>query len=147
VQTPLPSELARRHDRAGRVDAAGAPPYPELVLATSRESLDTNGPVIRATVRALRRGYEATIDDPASAVTALTDAESSLKRATVSRQLDDVSPSFTAGARYFGELDPTRLAAWAAWEQRVGIVKHRPDVARAFDPATAAAGRTTDPDA
>jgi ABC-type nitrate/sulfonate/bicarbonate transport system substrate-binding protein len=147
VQTPLPSELARRRDRAGRVDAAGAPPYPELVLAASREALDTNGPVIRATVRALRRGYEATIDDPASAVTALTDAESSLERATVSRQLDAVSPSFTAGARFFGELDPGRLAAWAAWEQKVGIVKRRPDVARAFDPATAAAGRTTDPDA
>jgi putative hydroxymethylpyrimidine transport system substrate-binding protein len=117
------------------------------VLATSRESLDTNGPVIRATVRALRRGYEATIDDPASAVSALTDAETSLKRATVARQLDAVSPSFTAGARFFGELDPARLAAWAAWEQRVGIVKHRPDVARAFDPATAAAGRATDPNA
>lgn len=147
VQTPLPAELARRPDRARRIDVAAAPPYPELVLATARESLDTNGPVIRATVRALRRGYEATIEDPASAVTALTDAESSLKRATVSRQLDAISPSFMAGARYFGELDAKRLAAWAAWEQRVGIVTRRPDVARAFDPVTAAAGRSTDPDA
>jgi ABC-type nitrate/sulfonate/bicarbonate transport system substrate-binding protein len=133
--------------RIFRVDDYGAPTYPELVLATSRESLDTNGPVIRATVRALRRGYEATIDDPASATTALVDAEPSLKRDLVTRELSAVSASFTAGARRFGELDPRRLAAWAAWEQRSGIVRRRPDVARAFDPATAATGLSTDPNA
>jgi putative hydroxymethylpyrimidine transport system substrate-binding protein len=128
-----------------RVDRYGAPAYPELVLATSRESLDTNGPVIRATVRALRRGYEATIADPESAITALVDAESSLKRDLVARELDAVSPSFTAGARHFGELDPARLNAWAAWERRFGIVKRRPDVARAFDPATSRTGTAGDP--
>ena len=135
----------RPQARVFRVDRYAAPAYPELVLATSRESLDTNGPVIRATVRALRRGYEATIDDPASAVTALTDAESSLERDLVSRELDAVSPSFTAGARHFGELDPARLRAWAAWEQKFGIVNQRPDVARAFDPATSLTGLATDP--
>jgi ABC-type nitrate/sulfonate/bicarbonate transport system substrate-binding protein len=132
--------------RVFRVDDFHAPTYPELVLATSRESLETNGPVIRATVRALRRGYEATIDDPESATTALVDAEPSLKRGLVSRELGAVSASFTAGARRFGELDARRLAAWAAWEQRSGIVRRRPDVARAFDPATAATGLSTDPD-
>ena len=131
--------------RIFRVDEFGAPAYPELVLATSRESLDTNGPVIRAAIRALRRGYEATIDDPESAITALVDAEPSLQRALVARELDAVSPSFTAGARRFGELDPARLRAWAAWEQRFGIVKRRPDVARAFDPAISLTGTSSDP--
>jgi putative hydroxymethylpyrimidine transport system substrate-binding protein len=141
--------VALKAERPGarifRVDRYGAPAYPELVLATSRESLDTNGPVIRATVRALRRGYEATIDDPESAITALVDAESSLKRDLVARELDAVSPSFTAGARHFGELDPARLNAWAAWERRFGIVNRRPDVARAFDPATSRTGAGSDP--
>jgi putative hydroxymethylpyrimidine transport system substrate-binding protein len=131
--------------REFRVDDFGAPSYPELVLATSRESLETNGPVIRATVRALRRGYEAAIDDPASAVSALTDADATLKRPLVTRELDAVSPSFTAGARRFGELDPARLRAWAAWEQRFGIVARRPDVAAAFDPATSRTGEGVDP--
>jgi ABC-type nitrate/sulfonate/bicarbonate transport system substrate-binding protein len=128
-----------------RIDRFGAPPYPELVLATSRESLATNGPVIRAAVRALRRGYQATIEDPDSAVTALTDAVPALRRAVVARELDAVSPSFTAGSRFYGELDPARLATWAAWEQKAGIVAHRPNVARAFDPATAATGLSSDP--
>ncbi|WP_187369438.1 ABC transporter substrate-binding protein [Baekduia soli] len=131
--------------REFRVDDYGAPSYPELVLATSRETLDTDGPVVRATIRALRRGYEAAIDDPESAVTALTDAEPSLRRDLTARELDAVSPAFTAGARRFGELDPTRLAAWARWERRVGIVRRLPDVAAAFDPATSRTGEDTDP--
>ncbi|HMJ34741.1 MAG TPA: ABC transporter substrate-binding protein [Baekduia sp.] len=130
-----------------RVDQFGAPSYPELVLATSRETLDTNGPVVRATVRALRRGYEATINDPESAVSALTDAEPSLKRALTASELDAVSPSFTAGAAYFGELNPKRLAAWATWEQRFGIVAQKPDVSAAFSPETASTERDSDPNA
>jgi len=140
--------LAQRRPgtREFRVEDYGAPPYPELVLATSRESLETNGAVVRATVRALRRGYEAAIDDPASAVTALTDAAPGLKRDLVARELDAVSPSFMAGARHFGELDPAKLEAWATWEQRFGIVKARPDVAAMFDPATSVTGESVDPD-
>jgi putative hydroxymethylpyrimidine transport system substrate-binding protein len=135
----------RPKTREFRVEQYGAPPYPELVLATSRETLETDGPVVRATVRALRRGYEATINDPESAVSSLTDAEPALKRELTSEELDAVSPSFTAGAAYFGELDPKRLAAWAAWEQRFGIVKRRPDVAAAFSPETASTARDSDP--
>jgi putative hydroxymethylpyrimidine transport system substrate-binding protein len=129
------------------VDDYGAPSYPELVLATSRETLETNGAVVRAAVRALRRGYEATIDDPASAVSALTDAEPSLNRDLTARELDAVSPSFTAGATHYGELDPARLQAWATWEQRFGIVKRKPDVAAAFSSATSVTGVADDPGA
>jgi putative hydroxymethylpyrimidine transport system substrate-binding protein len=133
--------------RTFRVDEFGAPSYPELVLATSRSTLETEGPVVRATVRALRRGYEATINDPESAVSALTDAEPGLKRALTKAELDAVSPSFTAGAAYFGELNPQRLAAWATWEQRFGIVARKPDITTAFSPKTASTDRDSDPNA
>ena len=133
--------------REFRVQDYGAPPYPELVLVTSRETLETNAPVVRATIRALRRGYEATINDPESAVSALTDAEPSLKRVLTLEELDAVSPSFTAGASFYGELNPAMLAKWATWEQRFGIVKRKPDVAAMFDPATARTGLKDDPNA
>jgi ABC-type nitrate/sulfonate/bicarbonate transport system substrate-binding protein len=129
-----------------RVDDFGAPSYPELVLATSRETLETNGPVVRATVRALRRGYEATINDPESAVTALTDAEPDLDRTLTENELDAVSPSFTVGAAYYGQLKPKTLAAWATWEQRFGIVKKKPDISTLFSPKTADTDRDSDPD-
>jgi ABC-type nitrate/sulfonate/bicarbonate transport system substrate-binding protein len=143
--------VALRAKRPGvqefRVQDFGAPPYPELVLITSRETLETSAPVVRATVRALRRGYESAINDPESAVSALTDAEPTLKRVLTAEELDAVSPSFTAGSAFYGELNPKTLAAWAEWEQRFGIVKEKPDVARMFDPATARTGLKDDPDA
>jgi ABC-type nitrate/sulfonate/bicarbonate transport system substrate-binding protein len=133
--------------REFRVQDYGAPPYPELVLVTSREMLETNAPVVRATIRALRRGYEATINDPESAVSALTDAEPTLKRVLTLEELDAVSPSFTAGSNFYGELNPAVLARWAMWEQRFGIVERKPDVAAMFDPATARTGLKDDPNA
>jgi putative hydroxymethylpyrimidine transport system substrate-binding protein len=133
--------------REFKVDDFGAPSYPELVLATSRETLETEGPVIRATIRALRRGYEGAINDPESAVSALTDEEPTLDRALTARELDAVSPSFMAGADFYGELDPATLARWATWEQKFGIVKARPDVAKMFDTTIAKTGLKSDPNA
>ena len=137
----------RPNMREFRVDSFGAPSYPELVLAVTRETLDAKGPVVRATVRALRRGYESTIRDPAAAVTALTDAEPTLDRDLTATELDAVSPSFRAGADFYGQLQPDVLAKWATWEQRFGIVKRKPDVATMFDTSAARSGLAQDPDA
>jgi putative hydroxymethylpyrimidine transport system substrate-binding protein len=119
--------------RQFKVDDYGAPPYPELVLCVSRETLDEERDVVAATVRALRRGYEETINDPESAVEALVD-RAHVDRTATARELDAVSPAFTEGATRYGELDPKALAAWARWEARFGITKRPPDVARAFAP-------------
>ena len=119
--------------REFKVDDFGAPPYPELVLCVSRETLDDNRALVAATVRALRRGYEETINDPESAVEALVDL-AHVQRAPTEKELDAVSPAFTEGATRYGELDPRALAAWARWEARFGITKRPPDVARAFAP-------------
>jgi ABC-type nitrate/sulfonate/bicarbonate transport system substrate-binding protein len=137
--------VALKGFRQFRIDALNPPPYPELVVVTSRETLSTKGPVVRAAIRALRRGYEATINDPAAAVSALTDAAPAQQRNLAAAQLDAVSPSFTAGVTQFGALDARRLAQWARWEQRVGIVKRVPDVAGAFDVATSRTGLASDP--
>jgi ABC-type nitrate/sulfonate/bicarbonate transport system substrate-binding protein len=133
--------------REFRVQDFGAPSYPELVLVASRETLETSAPVVRATIRALRRGYEATINDPESAVSALTDAEPALKRVLTLEELDAISPSFTAGAEFYGQLNPATLAKWAAWEQRFGIVKEQPDVAAMFDTTVSRTGLKNDPNA
>jgi putative hydroxymethylpyrimidine transport system substrate-binding protein len=130
-----------------RVDDFGAPSYPELVLATSRETLESNAPVVRATIRALRRGYESTINDPESAVSALTDAEPTLDRKITEEELDAVSPSFTAGADFYGQLNPIVLAKWATWEQQFGIVKAKPDITKMFDTDVSKTGLKSDPNA
>jgi ABC-type nitrate/sulfonate/bicarbonate transport system substrate-binding protein len=116
-----------------KVDDYGAPPYPELVLCVTRQTLRDDRSLVADTVSALRRGYEEAIADPESATEALVDA-AHVDRATTERELDAVSPAFTEGVTRYGQLDPSELRAWAAWEARFGITKRPPDVARAFAP-------------
>ena len=129
--------IALRAERPGirqfKVDDFGAPPYPELVLGVTRETLEDNRALVTATVRALRRGYDETIIDPESAVSALVDA-AQVKREDAERELDAVSTAFTRGATRFGELNRAALGAWARWEARFGITQRPPDVDQAFAP-------------
>jgi ABC-type nitrate/sulfonate/bicarbonate transport system substrate-binding protein len=119
--------------REFRVDDYGAPAYPELVLAVTRQTLQDRASLVRATVAALARGYEEVLSDPENGVTALADAVTGADRAQIQAQLDEVSPSFTAGARGFGELNRPHLEQWARWEQRIGITRRAPEVGLAFD--------------
>jgi putative hydroxymethylpyrimidine transport system substrate-binding protein len=116
-----------------RVDAYGAPSYPELVLCTTRATLAERKPVIRATIRALQRGYMQAQAEPDSAVAAMTTRFRGLDRAALSAQLDAVGEAFTAGASAYGVLRPDVLRAWASWDVRFGILDRPPDLARAFD--------------
>ena len=104
--------------REFRVEQFGAPAYPELVLTVTRETLQDRASLVRASVAARARGYEEVVSDPENGGSARVDA---------------VSPSFTAGARGFGEHHRPRLQAWARWEQRFGITKRKPQVGLAFD--------------
>ena len=121
--------------REFRVDRYGAPSYPELVLTVTRKTLQDKKPLIRATIRALQRGYGVAQEDPESAVSAMLDAERGLDRADLAAQLDAVAPEFTAGAAEFGELRPAVLRAWSAWDAKFGILKAPIDVQLAFDTA------------
>ena len=59
---------------------------------------------MRATVSAIARGYEEVLADPENGVSALQQRVGGLDRALLARELDAVSPSFTAGPRGFGYL-------------------------------------------
>ncbi len=119
--------------REFRVEQFGAPAYPELVLTVTRETLQDRASLVRASVAALARGYEEVLSDPENGVSTLVAAVDGLDRDRIQRELDALSPSFTAGARGFGELDRPRLEAWARWERRFGITRRVPQVALAFD--------------
>jgi putative hydroxymethylpyrimidine transport system substrate-binding protein len=119
--------------REFRVDDFGAPGYPELVLCVTRATLEDRRSLVRATIRALQRGYADAQQDPESAVSTMLAREPGLDRASLSAQLDAVAPAFTAGADEFGQLRPATLRAWNRWDARFGILKHPIDVTRAFD--------------
>jgi putative hydroxymethylpyrimidine transport system substrate-binding protein len=129
--------VALRAKRPGirefRVDDYGAPTYPELVLCVTRQTLDEQAPLVRATIRALQRGYTQAQLEPDSAVEAVMDADPGSDRSALSAQLDAVAPAFTAGAAEYGQLRPAVLRRWAAWDRRFGILREKIDVSKAFD--------------
>lgn len=131
--------VALRSARPGthdfRVDQFGAPPYPELVLVTARETLRDEPALVNATVRALVRGYGVTVHDPASSLNDLASRVRGLDREQLETQLDVLIPALSPADGRIGGLDPQVLERWATWEARFGIVDEPPDVRRLFDPS------------
>jgi putative hydroxymethylpyrimidine transport system substrate-binding protein len=125
--------LRDRGFREFRVDDYGAPSYPELVLATTRSTLTERRDVVRATIRALQRGYGQAAREPDAAVAAMTTAVRGLQRDVVAAQLEAVGPAFSAGTTVYGVLRRDVLRAWADWDVRFGILSEPPDIRRAFD--------------
>lgn len=129
----------RRGAREFRVDAFGAPAYPELVLVATAEQLQDEPDLAQGLVFALRRGYEEALKDPELAVETLVRRNRGLERGAVLDELRAVQGALVGSARTYGELDPDRLAAWARWAEEFGIVDERPDVTAAFRPRIAGA--------
>ena len=117
-----------------RVDAYGAPSYPELVLAATRSTLTQQPGIAHAIVRTLVRGYGVTLTDPEGSAADLEQSVTGLDPTLVSAELSAEEPAFLAPDGNFGELTLSTLRAWAKWEARFGIVKRPPNVLQTFDP-------------
>jgi NitT/TauT family transport system substrate-binding protein/putative hydroxymethylpyrimidine transport system substrate-binding protein len=113
--------------REFRVDDYGAPAYPELVVAARAEALERDPEVLRRTIRALAQGTRAAVADPAAAERDIVRASGADAR-LVREQLEAVLPALSPPLR----LDRAVLAEWARWDERMGILRSRPDVARTF---------------
>ena len=115
--------------REFRVDDYGAPPYPEVVLITSRRTLDQRRDELQRALAAIEDGLRATLDDPDAAAQEIARAAETPDVELIRAQLDAVAPVFARGLR----LDRDVIDRWADFDARIGIVDHRPDVGRAFD--------------
>jgi putative hydroxymethylpyrimidine transport system substrate-binding protein len=113
--------------REFRVEDYGAPPYPEVLLVTSRRTLESRREAIEAALAAIGEGIAAVGADPEAAVAEIAaagGAEPELVRA----QLRAVAPLFEPPLR----LDRAVLERWARWDAEVGILRRPADVERAF---------------
>jgi len=117
--------------REFRVEDYGAPAYPEVVLVTARRTLQRERDRIRRTLLAIRDGVATVAADPRAAVAQIAREAQTTDRGLVSAQLRAVEPIFAPDLR----LPRAVLERWADFDARVGIVRRRPDVARAFDPS------------
>jgi len=113
--------------RIFKVDRFGAPPYPELVLTTSRKTLEEDPDLVDAVVAATRRGYAFTERDPGAALDDLLSANPSLERADQKAQLDVLLPILDPQP-----FDQRVLEEWAAWDLDHGLLEKPLDVEQAF---------------
>ena len=123
--------LKRKHVavREFRVEDYGAPAYPEVVLITARRTLERERDRLARTLQAIAEGERAVAADPQAAVAEIAREAQTDDKGLIAAQLDAVRPIFAPGLK----LDRAVLERWAAFDDRIGIVKGRPDVAKAFD--------------
>jgi putative hydroxymethylpyrimidine transport system substrate-binding protein len=122
-------ELRRRGVpvRIFKVNRYGAPPYPELILATSSRTLERQPGLVDGMVAATTRGYRFAADRPARALGDLLAAVPSLNRADQAAQLRALRPDLRPAP-----FDPAVLRAWAAWDLRHGLLARPLKVDEAF---------------
>jgi ABC-type nitrate/sulfonate/bicarbonate transport system substrate-binding protein len=113
--------------RIFKVNEYGAPPYPELILTTTRKTLDRDPDLVRSMVDATRRGYEFTVDNPAQGLGDLLAEVPSLDRADQKAQLQALLPDL-----HPLPFDTAVLREWAAWDLKHGLLERPLDVEAAF---------------
>ncbi len=113
--------------RVFKVDDYGAPPYPELVLATSRRLLAQDPELVDAMVEATRAGYAFAAAHPERALADLLAAEPSLDRADQAAQLRALGPDL-----HPRPFDPAVLREWATWDLEHNILSRPLSVAASF---------------
>lgn len=113
--------------RIFKVNRYGAPPYPELVLAASRKTIERDPGLVRSVVDATKRGYAFAVEDPATALSDLLAEVPTLDRADQKAQLDVLLPDLRPAP-----FDPAVLRAWASWDLEHGLLSRPLDVDAAF---------------
>jgi putative hydroxymethylpyrimidine transport system substrate-binding protein len=113
--------------RIFKVDRYGAPPYPELVLTTSRSTLDRKPELVQSMVAATTRGYELAVRNPGKALGDLLAEVPSLNRADQQAQLRALLPDL-----HPAPFDHPALNRWAAWDLEHGLLERPLDVSKAF---------------
>ncbi len=118
--------------REFRIDDYGAPRYPELVLASSADTLAEDPELLADALAGIAAGYELLDADPRGALDDLLAAVPGLGESEQRAQLEALLE-----ADAFGDplrLERGRLAAWARWGLERGILARPIDLDAAFPP-------------
>ncbi|MBS1678419.1 MAG: ABC transporter substrate-binding protein [Actinobacteria bacterium] len=118
--------------RVFKVDEFGAPPYPELVLTTTRKELEAEPELVEGMVEATRRGYAFTESHPQKALDDLLAADKGLERADQAAQLKVLLPALRPTP-----FNESVLREWSAWASSHGLLPEPLEVRSAFDLAGA----------
>jgi len=113
--------------RVFKVDRYGAPPYPELVLVSSRGTTEREPGLVRSMVDATRRGYGFAAAHPTQALGDLLAQVPSLERVDQAAQMRVLLPVL-----HPEPFDTDVLRTWAEWDLDHGLLEGPLDVEAAF---------------
>jgi len=113
--------------RIFKVDRYGAPPYPELVLTASQETVEREPGLVESMLAATSEGYEFVTAHPRRGLDDLLAEVPSLDRGDQAAQLRALLPDLKPAP-----FDPAVLREWAAWDLEHGLLKRPLDVDAAF---------------
>lgn len=117
-----------RQVREFKPDDYGAPPYPEVVLMTTRRVLDKRRGDVEKLLAALRDGARSVLRDPDPAVRQIAAAAGSADTGLIAAELAALGPIVDPALR----LQRSILVRWADFATRIGILERKPAVDRAF---------------
>ena len=124
-------QLQRKNPTYFTVDEAGIPPYNELVLVTSEDTLERKRGEIQSFLAALSRGTKLAQDDPATAAGFLARANRELDPKLL-REGTEKTPFEQPEGKPFGYQDPAAWDRFAEFMHSARILKNEPDAGAAF---------------
>jgi putative hydroxymethylpyrimidine transport system substrate-binding protein len=124
-------QLQKKNPTHFTVDEAGIPPYNELVLVTSEETLRQKRDAIRSFLGALSRGTRLAVRDPEAAAGFLIKANRELDPKLM-REGTAKTPFEGPNGRSFGYQDPAEWQRFADFMHTAKVLQNPPDARAAF---------------
>jgi putative hydroxymethylpyrimidine transport system substrate-binding protein len=115
-----------------KVDDWGVPPYYELIIVASEDTVARRADLIERFLRATRRGYDDAIADPAAAIAALQAASPDLDVPVEEAGIALLIPVWTADDVPFGTQTAARWDTYARWMADHDLIPADLDVAAAW---------------
>lgn len=102
--------------------------YYSPVIAANVEYAQSNPETIKAFLRAVKKGYEFSMDNPEEAAAILCEAVPELDAALVEQSQVYLAGQYQADAKSWGEIDGERWAAFFGWLNDNGLTEEPLDV-------------------
>lgn len=115
--------------REFRVDDYGAPRYPEVVLVTTRKTLERRRGAIVGALAAIATGVRKMVSDPTLATQVIAAAAGNADPRLIRAQVDALASAVLPPLH----LDRRVLEQWSAFDARTGLLPHALSIGRAFD--------------
>lgn len=101
--------------------------YYTPVICGNDDFVKKNGDLVKAFLRAAKKGYEYAAENPADAASILCDAVPELDQDLINAAQADLSPYYISDASSWGQIDESRWSAYYQWLDDNGLVANKID--------------------